>query len=432
MDLGTRAEWKHADWHVPDGSTPVEPEPAPHEAMFLFRIANYRHIVAAFGDRVAGRAVKAAADHLSEMLGPDGSIAMCRHDVLGVRLMSGPTLSNACDAERCETWMRLVCETVPLIPFECGPETVHLWLSGFWTFAGDRDDVSVHNWRFPYSYAGQGQQNWAEQYRKDMVNASWALSALRTSGHGAACGARMQPFWQRVHSASLGTTQFFEALARIPDRDGNSVSIASCVLSLERTGFIRLLDLHMVRHVIAELKRSGEIQAAVNLSAMSLRSDPWWDEVRSTLRERRDIAARLFLEITETAPFASISEAVRFVDGMRKLGCRIVLDDFGTGHASIRQLFALSPDIVKIDRMFLRRAALSDRDREIFLRLVQLAGSTGATIVAEGVETAEQKQIALEAGVDWQQGYLWGPPTGGHPRSCSAAKREPHDMSVVL
>lgn len=432
MYLGTKAGWTHTDGHVPVGSAPIDQQPVTQEAMFLFRVANYRYILAAFGDRVAKQAVAAASERLSGMLGLDGSVRTCRHDVLGVRLKSGPTLGDNFDTERCHAWMRLVCETVPLVPFECGPDKVHLWLSGYWTLGGDPDGFSTPEWQFPYAIPDQRQPNWAQQYRKDMANASRVLIGVGVPGGDTDSGGVMRPFWQKVHSVSLGTTQFFEAFARIPDDRGNSVSIASNVLSLERTGFVRLLDLHMVRQVIAELDRSSEIQAAVNLSALSLRADPWWDDVKATLAKRRDIAERLFLEITETAAFASVSDAVRFVDGMRKLGCRIVLDDFGTGHASIRQLFALSPEIVKIDRLFLRRATLSDRDREIFLRLAQLAGSTGATVVAEGVETRQQKQIALEAGVDWQQGYLWGHATGGHPRSCNIAASEAHSMSAAL
>ncbi|WP_395396256.1 EAL domain-containing protein (plasmid) [Novosphingobium sp. BL-8A] len=396
--------------------------PAADEAMFLFRIANYPHIVSAFGEEAAGRAVAAVTNHLVEIVGSGGSIVPCRHDVVGIRLMLGSIPGGSLEATHCDNWMRLICETIPLVPFECGSGAIHVWLSGFWTLSQERDDISSHRWQFPYVCPGRGLPNWARQYRDDMINASRALAVLRSCGDDEKPSEfAVRPFWQSVHSASLGTTQFFEALARIPDGNGSTVSIAGYVLSLERTGFIRLLDLHMVRHVMTELERSSEIQAAVNLSALSLRGDPWWDDVRSALALKQDIAVRLFLEITETASFPSISEAVRFVDSMRKLGCRIVLDDFGTGHASIRQLFALSPDVVKIDRLFLRRAALSDRDREIFLSLARLARSAGATVVAEGVETVEQKQIALEAGADWQQGYLWGPASGGHPRSSGSA-----------
>lgn len=406
-----------------------------HEAFFLFRIGNYSQLAKAFGAEIAQEAVASVRANLAGLVENDGSVALCRDDVVGVRLVPGPTLGTGFDSERCNAWLRMVCETVPLIPIACGGITLHVWISGFWTFRKDQEDQTSQRWQFPYACPGQGRPGWAEQYRSDMLNISRVLVALQGRGQdeaGVRSSASIQPFWQRIHSVKDGATQFFEALARVPELDGGSCSIAPCVLSLERTGFVRLLDLHMARLVIAELERSPDIQAAVNLSALSLHDDGWWSEIRSALRDRPTISARLFLEITETAPFPDISEVVRFVDGMRRLGCRIVLDDFGTGHASIRQLFALSPDVVKIDRLFLRRAGISKRDREIFTCLAGLAISSGATVVAEGVETLQQKQIALEAGVDWQQGYLWGPASGGHPRAGNTAKNGLPAMSAAL
>ena len=115
-----------------------------------------------------------------------------------------------------------------------------------------------------------------------------------------------------------------------------------------------------------------------------------------------------------------MTSAVKFIDRMRGLGCRFALDDFGCGFASVRHLMALSPQFVKIDKVFLRCATQGARQRELFKRLVGLAGALGATIIAEGVETEAQSELAFEAGCDWQQGYLWGAPSLSRPRSAVA------------
>ncbi len=392
----------------------------PDAALFWFRVGNYPHILAAYGQDVADALVAAASHHLRDFVMDTGTVQPCRADILEVRIKRGKPLGDEMTPAAGARWAAGICEKIPLIPLQAEGEQVHIWLSACWSIFSPEENGDVLEWQFPFVGIVPGQGEEAQRYRSDMALSSRALTALRSMHEdlpGESGGLR--PFWQKVRNAECGTTQYFEALARLSHGDGLPERPGNHILSLERTGFVRLLDLFMARQVIAELARSPEIRLGVNLSALSLSSDPWWDEIKSVLLQDQDLARRLFLEITETAALPNVSIAVRFVDTMRKLGCRVVLDDFGTGYASIRQLLAFSPDVIKIDRLFLRRAAVSVRDRNIFLSLAKLAKSTGATVVAEGVETSSQNILAIEAGVDWQQGYLWGQPCGCRPRPYS-------------
>jgi EAL domain-containing protein (putative c-di-GMP-specific phosphodiesterase class I) len=129
------------------------------------------------------------------------------------------------------------------------------------------------------------------------------------------------------------------------------------------------------------------------------------------LQHRSDLACRLVVEITETAALDDIEESARFVDALRSIGCRVALDDFGAGHTSLRHLQVLSVNTVKLDGSFVRNLS-EDPARLIVLRnLVELIKGFGFATVAEGVESAEDANVASAAGVAYLQGYHLGPPT---------------------
>src|SRR5690606_435567 len=97
--------------------------------------------------------------------------------------------------------------------------------------------------------------------------------------------------------------------------------------------------------------------------------------------------------------------------GMRSLGCRIAMDDFGVGFASMRRLLALSPDIVKIDSLFVRRAPQSQRNKQILAHMIGLARAIAPCVIVEGIETKDQFWLAEKLGVEWAQGTLTGGPS---------------------
>src|SRR3546814_8895912 len=130
---------------------------------------------------------------------------------------------------------------------------------------------------------------------------------------------------------------------------------------------------------------------------------------------RPDIASRLLSEITETAALQDFEETARFIGTGRDLGCKVALDDFGSGYTSFRQLKALTVDIVKIDGSFVR--GVSDNpENQLFIRtLLNLANGFGLKTVAECVETAEDARILMSERVEFLQGWHYGRPSMRKP-----------------
>ena len=118
---------------------------------------------------------------------------------------------------------------------------------------------------------------------------------------------------------------------------------------------------------------------------------------------------RLELEITETAIVNADSATVRLLRNLRRTGVRISLDDFGTGYSSLTLLKDLDVDKVKIDRSFVQMAPIADDSAAIVRAVSNLGAALGLCVVAEGVETEQQRVFLREAGCDELQGYLFSP-----------------------
>lgn len=272
--------------------------------------------------------------------------------------------------------------------------------------AGPGGDLAAPSRKRPAS-----ERSRAERHRADMAGASKILQAIDAFPRRDREAEHMVLHWQPVRDANGGRSiLYYEALTRLVDHKGACRSAADELAAMERLELIWALDRHVLRLAVDELERSPGVTLGVNISASSMADDQWWTEIEARLRRDPGLAARLVVEITETAALPDLPTALRFAARIRRLGCRIALDDFGTGFASVRQLLALSPGIIKIDRYFVRRLGLSPRDKSLFDSLVQLARSFEATVIVEGIENEAQAGIVLQAGVPWQQGYYWGRP----------------------
>jgi diguanylate cyclase (GGDEF)-like protein len=153
-----------------------------------------------------------------------------------------------------------------------------------------------------------------------------------------------------------------------------------------------------------------EVPVAVNLSPRSL-LDRALPEVVATLLARHGIRAdRLVLEITETVVMTEPAVVDDVLAALRRLGIQLAVDDFGTGYSSLTFLTRVTVDEIKIDRGFVRRMVDSPEVGAIVRATVDLAHRLGLRVIAEGVETAEQRAALTALGCTGAQGYFFHPP----------------------
>lgn len=390
------------------------------DVVIAFRIGNFAHLRSAYGDRAAFGAVEVVRNAIADIVQRDGAVLTSGEGELEVRLSDDARFEDASALAACRAWVQSACATLPLTPIGTAAGKVHFTLSG--RCAAGRGEGARHEPErgsyFPFlgGEAG-GTAGWADRYREDMELVSHALAALTSPGASGGDGAAMLSIFWRPSRGDDGRDGplYYEALGKVVRGDGVVQSPSALARSMERLGFAALFDRHMMRCVVTELEDWPDVTLAVALSGASARGDVWWGDITSRLARRRDVARRLIIAITNAVPITDMAETMRFVGEMRALGCKIMVSGFGAGFASIRQLLALSPDLVKIDPLFLRRATLSTRDRALFRHIADLAGAVAPIVVADGVDTEAQAEIVAEAGVSWRQGRYLGAASAGRP-----------------
>ena len=207
----------------------------------------------------------------------------------------------------------------------------------------------------------------------------------------------------------------FEALARWSSAEFGAVSPAVFIPIAEDTGLIEAITDHVLLTACREAARwdGGGAPApavAVNLSPRLFRSGRLAARVAAVLAQTGLPAQRLELELTEGVLMSTATDAVGQLNALKGLGLRLAVDDFGTGYSSLAYLSRFPLDILKIDQSFVGSATPGSSNAILVRAIASLGRELGLTVVAEGVETAEQWRFLREAGCDEFQGYLFARP----------------------
>jgi EAL domain-containing protein (putative c-di-GMP-specific phosphodiesterase class I) len=153
------------------------------------------------------------------------------------------------------------------------------------------------------------------------------------------------------------------------------------------------------------------LRIAMNLSPLQLRDQGFVERVRQAMDRFAIDPDQLELEITETVIMSDDQRTLDALNALRDMGLRLALDDFGTGHASLSYLQRFRFDKIKIDQSFVQRMVDDPISAAVVRAVTSLGCDLGAAVVAEGVETTEQRDALKREGCNLFQGYLFGRPT---------------------
>jgi diguanylate cyclase (GGDEF)-like protein len=206
-----------------------------------------------------------------------------------------------------------------------------------------------------------------------------------------------------------------EALLRWNHPDLGSVSPAQFIPLAEETGLIVPIGRWVLKEACAQAmawQRSGllPVSMAVNLSPRQFADEHLLQDVDEALAASGMSPVLLQLEVTESMMMRNVGRALKVLDAIQSRGIRLAIDDFGTGYSSMSLMKHFPIDTIKIDRSFVRDLPQDSEDQAIAQAIISMGKALGMTVVAEGVENAEQEAFLRAHGCDEMQGYLISKP----------------------
>jgi diguanylate cyclase (GGDEF)-like protein len=240
----------------------------------------------------------------------------------------------------------------------------------------------------------------ADVQRRDQIEAGLRLELENGTGPTL--------HFQPVIDAS-GELAGFEGLMRWTHSSLGPVSPAELIPVAEDTGLIEDLGKRVLAHACAVARRWPELRVAINISPAQFRTTGFVPKLKAMVESHGVKCRQLELEITEALFINDTGLCQPAIEELRAAGFRVCLDDFGTGLSSLNCLRRFGIDKIKLDRSFIDAAA---RDQSIAMvrAAVTLGHAMDMEVVAEGIASEDEEQIALEAGCDGLQGYFYARP----------------------
>jgi diguanylate cyclase (GGDEF)-like protein len=303
-------------------------------------------------------------------------------------------------------------------PLQLRGHECHITASiGIATYPSDGTDVQTltKNADLAMYLAKEDGKNGFRFFSKEIKSQSIERLTLETALRRALERNQFALHYQPKVDMATGQITGVEALLRWTHPDLGEVTPMQFIPLAEETGLIVPIGRWVLREACTQnmtWQRRGlrPVSMAVNLSPRQFADDRLLQDVDDALTASGMSPVLLQLEVTESMVMRNVSRAVKVLDAIQSRGIRLAIDDFGTGYSSMSLMKQFPIDTIKIDRSFVRDLPKDSEDQAITQAIISMGKALGMTVVAEGVETAEQETFLRNHACDEMQGFLFSRP----------------------
>jgi len=257
-------------------------------------------------------------------------------------------------------------------------------------------------------------RNRAELFNEELRTTAIERLAVERMIQSAISDDRLRVHYQPVVDLDTGHVVSAEALVRI--QEAERLVLPDVFIDVaEDTGLLGTIDEFVLSQAIGQLAMwAGKLSdtgchgIAINVTGRHLSDSHFVQVVADALESHGLAPGSLALEVTERVLMEASNSSLDSLRSLRKLGVAIGIDDFGTGYSSMAYLRQFPLDFLKIDQSFMPQLKEGTEDIGIVSAMIDLAHALGMWVVAEGVETAEQRRTLVRLGCDRGQGFLFG------------------------
>ena len=219
---------------------------------------------------------------------------------------------------------------------------------------------------------------------------------------------KIVPYFQPIIDNSTQTTVKFECLVRLIDEENNVISPFHFLDISKRSKLYESISKIMIKKSFQAFSNS-KYEFSINLSIEDIIEYNLYEYIKSML-SIYPLAERVCFEILETEKIENYQVIADFVTGVRELGCKVSIDDFGSGYSNFSHLLNLQFDYLKIDASLIKDIHLDKHKQIIVTTIVTFAQELGIKTIGEFVESKEIFEYIKEMGIDYSQGYYFSAP----------------------
>jgi len=399
--------------------------------VLIIDIDRFKELNDSYGHEAGDRLLVEVAGRLEAALGPDDTLARMGGDEFAVLCPSLASIDDVTD--RAEALADALVAAVSL-------DDVELFVTASIGIAvrdraGALADTLLREADAAMYRAKEAGRNRHELYdermRERAIRRLDTSTALRRALERDELRIMWQPEVPLGFGATASTDLWAEALVRWQHPERGLLGPGEFIALAEDTGLIVGIGEFVVDAAFDQLaqwrRASGAVptRISVNLSPLQLAEDTLVAMLVDALTRHGVNASDVILEITENAVMTDPDRAIARLAELHELGFRMAIDDFGTGYSSLGYLRRLPVSVLKIDRMFISGLTTHRHDWSIVKGTIELAHALGLIVVAEGVETDEQRHQLVGLGCDRGQGFLWSRPVPADELAAFAADLPP-------
>jgi diguanylate cyclase (GGDEF)-like protein/PAS domain S-box-containing protein len=389
-------------------------------AFLIVDVDDFRVVIDAVGPLAADSVLLSAASHVAAALRPGDFLAHLGGDEFGI-------LFERTSFEEARQTAERIRERVAATRFTIGERHFDLTLRGGLALIDGSLDaegvLALANSALLSAKEG-GTPIVGHRRPEDRLVHAGAAGQWAARIRDALAAGSFELHYQPVVPFAPGKKAHHEVLLRMKGAGTERIPPASFLPAAERFGLMPRIDEWVIGRSLDLLERHSGLELFVNLSGRSLGDQTLFAKVEARLRADRATAERLTFEITETSAISDLIATQRWIRRMKELGCSFAIDDFGIGFSSLSYLRALAVDYVKIDGSFIRGLDTDLTNRALVEAVRNVAHILGKEVIAECVETEAVSRTLAGMGIEYGQGFFWGPPSaevpGGADRSGAA------------
>ncbi len=387
-------------------------------ALVFLDLDGFKFINESYGHPVGDALIKAVGNRLSKLIKTRGEVARVGGDEFMLLL----AYKNRTEIEKITKKIHQVIER----PFDSNRHRLFMTASiGIACYPDDGTDVTtLAQYADAAMYVAKrnnrgGHQFYQEAYTMIIKRKLELDVCLRDAITSNKLEVHFQPIFNANHDVVVG----YEALARWDDKKFGQVKPGEFISIAEESDLILQLGEQVVSQAVAFISdhcQAGEY-VSINVSPKQLSHPSFKAYLIKQFKQSAANPSQLVIEVTENVMVKMNAFIGQLTDVAELQGIRFFVDDFGTGYSNLSQLKKIKFDALKIDRSFVKELPDSHTDKSLVKIMVLMARELGLEVIAEGVETAEQKACLLALGCEFVQGYLLGRPEK-KPQKVQAAK----------